>query len=71
MEPNLDETRVFDHLRKMNNVIGISTGKKPHAQKVDNFEVTVHQLNPRSYEEDELKLSFVRIRRCKIGRAHV
>eukprot|EP01036_Dinobryon_divergens_P031388 gene31388-40777_t len=72
VEPNLDETRVFDHLRKMNNVIRdvkefnnaelyayLSQLERDYMHKqVDNFAATVHQLNPRSYQEDELKLSF-------------
>ena len=32
---------------------------------VDNFAATVHHLNPRAYIEDEVNLSFVRIRRSK------
>ena len=77
MEPNLDEPYVLDHLRKINGVFKVvkdlnipdlyaylSRLEREYMRRaVDNFAATVHQLNPRAYEEDEVKLSFVRIRR--------
>eukprot|EP01036_Dinobryon_divergens_P029571 gene29571-38689_t len=77
VEPNLDEPHVLEHLRKLNGVFSevkdlnipdlyvyLSQLEREYMHRaVDNFAATVHQLNPRAYEEDELKLSFVRIKR--------
>ena len=77
MEPNLDESNLLVHLRKLNGVFNevkdlnitelyayLSRLEREYMHRaVDNFAATVHQLNPRAFIEDEVKLSFVRIRR--------
>ena len=78
VEPNLDEKNVLEHLNHINGVFNdvkdltsadlyayLSNIERDYMHRqVNNFATTVHQLNPRAYMEDELKLSFVRIRRC-------